>query len=1248
MQISRNRKLQVTASLIAIALFLVIASGFKGYSTVNTSVKAITFSEIRKNNGVNPGDTVLKGNKLLITDTAITVATPASITASLIEDEWGGGGFWGANLVNYRVYAYKIVNGKYIFSPGYATLSSDFSVPPGANSWVSVSISPVPGADGYRVYARSLVEGEGDIWVISDYKQYGDISTTTFVDYDFFSNGGYGYENEIFFMEVGDPNLSRTVLSPSTNVIQGDLKLDGLIASDIHTSATSLSFYSDTTARKMVGRIGLGPQNTLAFGMNNSMSGYRNIAMGYSALSANIAGSSNIAIGNSALFSNTSGFENIATGNSALASNTTGWSNTGIGPNALFANTTGGYNISLGTSAGGNINTGSNNIAIGTEVHVPSGAANNQLSIGNLIFGTNLDGRNSNISTGNIGIGTKTPAFKLDVAGTGRFAGNLTLSNTPSTSTGSYDILTRNTSTGAIEKIAASSLGGNETGVVHTTGDEVVSGTKTFTTRPKVGDIDVALTSDIPTRIFQYNIATGLNALNNNTTGSYNIATGQNALNENTEGSSNMAFGADVLYYNTTGNSNVAIGNQALYKNTSGSGNIASGQAALYSNTTGSFNIGTGLHALFYNTTGFENIATGFSALNHNTTGSYNIAIGGSALVNNTTGFSNIAIGASSLRQSSSTSHNVSIGHRAMHDNINGGSNVALGSFALSKSISGNVNTATGFQSLPSNTTGSGNTASGAHSLFNNSAGAGNSALGIYSMYSNTTGSNNTALGGSAGRDLQSGYDNTFIGFSSGGGLKTGSGNTILGAKINVDTDSLSNTVIIGDGEGVQRFYSPASGNVLLGHPNNPTDNGFKLDVNGTGRFAGNLRTEGVFESGTSGSLKTISGSVSADRTYTLPDKDGTFAMVSDIENSVPTSNSITSALGYVPANDMEAIHKTGDEIVSGIKTFTTRPNVGGIDLALTSDIPSDYVSNAVSFPLVNAHAVGGYSIPSPDLRFVHSYSDGNAAKYKIGFTDNGSFYSNLGMVVPNLEFTCSYEGFGITANSRRFSVKSPYITSGPVLSTDITSYSVTTTNLDLYKNLQERNIKGSLNAGLLTGSRTFRFPDKSGVFALVEDITSLATTFQPALGYTAANDANVVHQSGAESISGSKTFTNNLKIGSGSQDNLKLEVFGTIQTKAIKVSPNGWADYVFAPNYKLPALADVEKFIQENKHLPDVPSEAEVKKEGIELGDMSAVLLKKIEELTLYLIEKDKQLQKANEKIDELAKKVEGLSQEK
>nr|WP_113645467.1 hypothetical protein [Pedobacter chitinilyticus] len=95
-----------------------------------------------------------------------------------------------------------------------------------------------------------------------------------------------------------------------------------------------------------------------------------------------------------------------------------------------------------------------------------------------------------------------------------------------------------------------------------------------------------------------------------------------------------------------------------------------------------------------------------------------------------------------------------------------------------------------------------------------------------------------------------------------------------------------------------------------------------------------------------------------------------------------------------------------------------------------------------------------------------------------------------------------------------------------------------------------------------------------------------------------------------------------------------KLAVNGKIRAKEIKVEATGWPDYVFKPDYKLNTLPELEAYIKVNGHLPGVPAAAEVEKEGVALGEMNKILLKKIEEMTLLLIEKDKQLT-AHEKKD-------------
>jgi hypothetical protein len=89
-----------------------------------------------------------------------------------------------------------------------------------------------------------------------------------------------------------------------------------------------------------------------------------------------------------------------------------------------------------------------------------------------------------------------------------------------------------------------------------------------------------------------------------------------------------------------------------------------------------------------------------------------------------------------------------------------------------------------------------------------------------------------------------------------------------------------------------------------------------------------------------------------------------------------------------------------------------------------------------------------------------------------------------------------------------------------------------------------------------------------------------------------------------------------------------RLSVNGNIIAKKIKITQTGWSDYVFADDYKLKDLAFVESFIKQNKHLPDVPSAKEVEAEGISVGDNQALLLKKIEELTLYVIGLKKEIE--------------------
>ena len=111
-----------------------------------------------------------------------------------------------------------------------------------------------------------------------------------------------------------------------------------------------------------------------------------------------------------------------------------------------------------------------------------------------------------------------------------------------------------------------------------------------------------------------------------------------------------------------------------------------------------------------------------------------------------------------------------------------------------------------------------------------------------------------------------------------------------------------------------------------------------------------------------------------------------------------------------------------------------------------------------------------------------------------------------------------------------------------------------------------------------------------------------------------------------------------------------KLSVDGNILAKKVRVSIDAadWPDYVFANGYKPMAISKLKQYIQQNGHLPEVPSAKAIEKEGLDLGSMDATLLKKIEELTLYMIEQNKEIKslqetvkKQSEQIKEQSKKI-------
>ncbi|MEK7669223.1 MAG: hypothetical protein AAB350_01350 [Patescibacteria group bacterium] len=272
-----------------------------------------------------------------------------------------------------------------------------------------------------------------------------------------------------------------------------------------------------------------------------------------------------------------------------------------------------------------------------------STTATSTLSTGGLAIGGSQFVVQQN--SGNVGIGTTGPNYKIEIVGTANIADRtLGINGTPiiylPNSVTYLNSLAlgnglRNITTGAIENTAV----GINALLANTEGHQ--------------------------------NTAVGTEALSSNTIGNNNAAFGGDAMQFNTEGINNSAFGAGAMNFNTTGSHNTAIGVNGLYANTLGANNTAVGEDAIYANTTGTGNSAIGYQALYSNTTGSYNIASGYQALYSNTTGLYNIGIGKDALRANTTANNNIGIGVEALLSNTTGAGNTAIGLEAMRTNTN-------------------------------------------------------------------------------------------------------------------------------------------------------------------------------------------------------------------------------------------------------------------------------------------------------------------------------------------------------------------------------------------------------------------------------------------------------------------------------------------------------------------------------------------------------------------------------------------------
>jgi len=174
-----------------------------------------------------------------------------------------------------------------------------------------------------------------------------------------------------------------------------------------------------------------------------------------------------------------------------------------------------------------------------------------------------------------------------------------------------------------------------------------------------------------------------------------------------------------------------------------------------------------------------------------------------------------------------------------------------------------------------------------------------------------------------------------------------------------------------------------------------------------------------------------------------------------------------------------------------------------------------------------------------------------------------------------------------------------------------------------------------------------------TSVTSNIDTITVIATTSGAWLlmGNSGVADSNYLGTSGNQNLVFKTnsltrmTILNSGKVRIGTQgqgdSTALLSVNGTVFAKKLKITQQGWADYVFDKGYELLSIEEIEKFIKTNKHLPGVLPASKVINSDIDIGETQEMLLRKIEELTLYIIEQNKLLKSQEERLNRLEKSV-------
>ena len=627
-----------------------------------------------------------------------------------------------------------------------------------------------------------------------------------------------------------------------------------------------------------------------------------------------------------------------------------------------------------------------------------------------------------------------------------------------------------------------------------------------------------------------------------------------------------------------------------------------------------------------------------------NNTGDFNTGFGKDALLNNTSN-SNNAFGVRAL-SIASAGFNSAFGNESMRYNTFGTLNSAFGTRSLMYNVTGASNIAIGHRSMEANTTGNNNTAVG------------------YAALLTANGNNNIALGVNTPRHLKTGNYNIFIGSQTGQHLINGNYNVFLGTVSLNPTSSTAklagnntnNTMILADGAGNQRIFINQNGHTGIGLGNNviPAN---RLDVNGGVVIGRNY----------------VPNTATTDANTILAPSNGLL-----VEGKVGIGNK-------VPNNKLEITHGVPGNsglrftnLTSQFDPTASQTSTKFLTVNANGDVVLQRMAGLTNTNLMSSNAnlmttnVNNITASAP---IVNSISNTINTNNQLITTVNGVASAPVNLPQLNQIQTLNQVGNTITLSNGGGSFTLPTFVD---TNTDQQSLALAGNVLSI-SNGNSVTLPGQAPQTISQSGNTITLSDGGGSVTLQpttvtagNNVTVLGNGSSGTPYVVSANDTSLYADNGtinlATTISGNRIVDMNnsniwfntansntngkMYLGSNSvypntTGNYRLFVEGGIMTEKVKValrSSANWADYVFADDYKLMPLKEVEKFVTTNKHLPGIDSAETLAKNGLDVAEMQSKQMEKIEELTLYIIDQDKKLEAQSKAIEKNNKEIEEL----